>query len=139
MAIDINKIKLPAQKLNELKVGLVYLFGSEAEGTAGPLSDVDIGIVFTDPKIARGDTSKIYNELYNILTDFFDMSNFRNMDIVFLERASLELRFDVISHGVVLFEISSDFRMDFEERIAALYRDFKPLLQEFNSSILARI
>ena len=42
MVFDINKIKLPAQKLNELKVGLVYLFGSEAEGTAGPLSDVDI-------------------------------------------------------------------------------------------------
>ena len=139
MAFDINKIKLPTDKLNELKVGLVYLFGSEAEETAGPLSDVDIGIVFADPKITRGDTLKIYNELYNMLTDFFDMRNFRNMDIVFLERASLELRFDVISHGVVLFEISSDFRMDFEEHVAALYRDFKPLLQEFNSSILARI
>lgn len=139
MAVDVNKIKLPADKLKELKVGLVYLFGSEAEGTAGPLSDVDIGIVFVDPKIVRGDTTKTYNELYNILTDHFDMSNFRNMDIVFLERASLELSFDVITHGIQLFEISQDFRMDFEERISALYRDFMPILKANNEAVLAKI
>lgn len=139
MAVDINKIKLPADKFKELNVGLVYLFGSEAEGTAGPLSDVDIGIVFTDPKIVRGDTLDIYNKLYYILTDHFDMSNFRNMDIVFLERASTELNFDVISHGTPLFEISQDFRMDFEERIAALYRDFMPILKANNEAVLAKI
>lgn len=139
MAVDIGKIKLPVDKLKELKVGLVYLFGSEAEGTAGPLSDVDIGIVFTNPKIVRGNTIKIYNELYNILTDHFDMSNFRNMDIIFLERASTELDFNVISHGVLLFEISQDFRMDFEERIAALYRDFMPILRANNEAVLAKI
>lgn len=139
MTVDISKIKLPADKLKELKVGLVYLFGSEAEGTSGPLSDVDIGVVFVDPKIARGDTSKIYNELYNILTDHFDMRNFRNMDIVFLGRASLELNFDVISHGVPLFETSQDFRMNFEERIAALYRDFRPILKANNEAVLAKI
>lgn len=139
MAVDINKIKLLADKLKSLNVGLVYLFGSEAEGTAGPLSDVDIGIVFTDPKIARGNITEIYNKLYNILTDYFDMRNFRNMDIVFLERASTELNFDVISHGVPLFEITQDFRTNFEERIAALYRDFMPILKANNEAVLAKI
>lgn len=139
MVVDISKIKLPVDKLKELGVGLVYLFGSEAEGTAGPLSDVDIGVVFIDPRIARGDTLDIYNKLYYILTDYFDMSNFRNMDIVFLERASTELNFDVISHGVTLFEISTDFRMDFEERISALYRDFMPILKANNEAVLAKI
>lgn len=133
------KIKLPEDKLRELKVALVYLFGSQAEGTAGPSSDIDVGVVFADPKIARGDTLDIYNKLYDILTDVFDMSNFRTLDIVFLERASLELRFDAISHGLVLFEISSEFRADFEERTEALYRDFKPLLNEFDRAILERI
>ena len=139
MTVDMGKIKLPANKLKELNIGLVYLFGSEAEGTAGPLSDVDIGVVFTDTRIARGDTLDIYNKLYYILTDHFDMSNFRNMDIVFLERASLELRFDAISHGVPLFEISTDFRMNFEERVTALYRDFLPILKANNEAVLARI
>ena len=139
MGIDLSKIKLPDDKLNELKVGLIYLFGSYAEGFAGPKSDIDIGIVFTDPAIAKGDTLKIYNKLYDLFSDIFDLSGFKNMDIVFLERVGLELRFDAISHGVVLFETSSDFRMQFEEHIAAFYRDFKPLLREFNNAVLARI
>ncbi|MDO8569732.1 MAG: nucleotidyltransferase domain-containing protein [bacterium] len=139
MSIDVKTIKLPEERLRKLDVALVYLFGSQAEGVAGPLSDIDIGVVFADPKIARGDTLRIYNELYNLLTDHFDMSNFRNIDIVFLERAPLELQFDAISHGITLFEISTDFRMNFEERTSALYRDFKPLLNEFNQAVLARI
>lgn len=134
-----NKIKLPTEKLQGLKVALVYLFGSRAEGVAGPSSDIDVGIMFSDPTITKGNTSEIYGKLYDIFSDVFDMSNFRNMDIVFLERAPLELRFDIISHGKVLFEISRDFRLDFEERTAALYRDFKPLLQEFNRAVLERI
>lgn len=137
--INYKNIRLPADELKKLKVGLVYLFGSHAEGVAGPASDYDIGIVFTDSTIVRGNTIEIYNALYNTFSDIFDLSNFKAIDIVFLERAPLELRFDVISHGVVLFEISPEFRADFEERVEMLYRDFKPLLDEFDRTILERI
>lgn len=139
MEVDAKKIELPAEKLKELKVGLVYLFGSQAEGAAGPASDFDVGIVFTDHEIIFGNTTEVYNALYDIFSELFDLSNFRNIDIVFLERASLELRFDVISHGKILFETSQEFRADFEDRIEALYRDFKPLLDEFNRTILERV
>src|SRR3989344_3943286 len=101
-----SDIKLSEDKLKKLGVGLVYLFGSQAEGTAGPSSDFDIGVVFLDPSARRGDTSKLYQSLYEIFSDAFDLSSFRSMDIVFLERASLELRFDAISREIVLFEIS---------------------------------
>ncbi len=134
-----QKIELPADKLKKLKVGLVYLFGSRAEGTAGPSSDYDIGVVFTDPTIVRGDTTGVYNILFDIFSGVLDLSDFRSVDIVFLERASLELRFDAIRHGVVLFEISSEFRAEFEERVSMLYRDFRPLLDEFNRAILERV
>ena len=133
------KISLPAEKLRALKVGLIYLFGSRAEGVAGPSSDFDVGIVFTDPAIARGNTTEVYNALYDIFSDVFDLSNFRNIDIVFLERAPLELRFDAISHGAPLFEFSQEFRLNFEERTGALYRDFKPILKELNRVVLEKI
>jgi len=133
------KIPLPAEKLRALKVGLVYLFGSRAEGVAGPSSDFDVGIVFTDPSIARGNTMEIYHALYDIFSDVFDLSNFRNVDIVFMERAPSELRFDVISHGTPLFEISPEFRLNFEERTETLYRDFKPILNECNRVVLEKI
>ncbi len=134
-----SDIKLPEDKLKKLEVGLVYLFGSQAEGTAGPSSDFDLGVVFSDPNALRGDTSELYQSLYEIFSDAFDLSGFRSMDIVFLERASLELRFDAISHGAALFEISPEFREKFEEHTGALYRDFRPLLKEFDRAILERI
>lgn len=139
MRFGIIKKEIPAEKLKALQVGLLYLFGSRAEGIAGPSSDIDVGLVFVDPKIVKGNTTKIYGELFDICSEVFDLSNFRTIDIVFLERATLELRFDAISHGVVLFEISSDFRLTFEERTAALYRDFKPILDGFNRAVLERV
>ncbi len=139
MRFDIQKKEIQAEKLKVLQIGLVYLFGSHAEGVAGLSSDIDIGVVFTDPSVARGNTTRVYNKLFDIFSEAFDMSNFRTIDIVFLERASLELRFDAISHGALLFEHSADFRLDFEERTAALYRDFRPLLKEFNRAVLEKI
>lgn len=137
--LPIQRKPIPAERLKELGVGVVYLFGSQAEGLAGPASDIDVGVVLVDPKRTAGSTAELYNALYEIFSDVFDMSNFRTLDIVFLERASLELRFDAISHGTVLFEASPEVRLDFEERTAALYRDFRPLLEKFNRAVLKRV
>lgn len=139
MQLNIIKKEIPVEKMKELQVGLVYLFGSYAEGVAGPGSDIDVGVVVADKTLVKGSITEIYDKLFDIFTDVFDMSNFKTIDIVFLDRAPLELCFDVISHGTVLYELSTEFRVDFEERIEALYRDFYPILQEFNRAVLARI
>ncbi len=133
---DINKIQLPIGELKHLKVGLVYLFGSHAEGVAGKLSDVDIGVVFSDPRVSSRDTLEVYNILFDIFSLALDTEN---VDIVFLERAFLELRFDVISHGKILFMESDDFRYDFEHRTTMLYADFKPVLNNFDNAVLSRL
>ena len=117
---------------------VVYLFGSQAEGVAGPMSDIDIGIV-CDSTNQKCDVSDVYQRLYDIFTDVFDMSGFRDIDIVMLERAPLELRFDAITHGKIIFETDPELRSDFEERTAELYRDFKPLREESNRAVLQRI
>ena len=136
---NIIRKEMPIEKLKELRVGLVYLFGSHAEGVAGSGSDIDVGVVVTDKSLVKGGITEIYNMLFDIFTDVFDMSDFKTIDIVFLDRAPLELCFDVISHGIVLYEASPEFRLDFEDHIEALYRDFYPILQKFNRAILQRI
>ncbi len=123
------------QILQRLGVSLVYQFGSSAEGKSSPLSDVDIGIVFTDKSSLNKDFSQIYNQLYDIFTDVFPG---RKIDIVFLQKSSLELRFDVIKHGKILFAASSADKFNFEERTMLFYADFKPLLNEFNEAIVNR-
>ncbi len=139
MFLPIQRKPIPRDELCKLDVSVVYLFGSHAEGFAGPASDIDVGVVLSNSSSLHRDTTKLYQALYDLFTDIFDMRDFRNIDIVFLDRASLELRFDAITHGKVLFEKNADIRLNFEERTAALYRDFKPLLEESNRGVLQRI
>lgn len=127
--------KLQIQNLQKLKVRLAYLFGSHAEGKSLSFSDVDIGLVFRSEKMLDKDIGEIYNQLYDIFTDVF---RGKKVDIVFLHKASLELRFDAMSHGKVLYAGSNEDRFDFEEKTMLLYADFKPILEEFNRAILNR-
>ncbi|MBI3815432.1 MAG: nucleotidyltransferase domain-containing protein [Nitrospinae bacterium] len=124
------------KKLQYLDVSLVYLFGSYAEEKGHPLSDIDIAVVFSYKKRLKKDVGKIYNELYFLFSDIFMK---KNIDIIFLQKASLELRFDVIRHGKIIYRSSEDERLIFEDQVAMLYMDFKPILNEFNEAILSRI
>jgi predicted nucleotidyltransferase len=131
--IYLNKTQI--EKLQKLHVNLVYLFGSYAEGKEHDFSDLDIGIVFFY-NVLHSNLSNTYNELYYIFTDVLPN---KSIDIVFIQRAGLELCFDVISHGKIIYESSTTARLDFEEKIMIMYADFKPILNEFNAAILNRI
>jgi predicted nucleotidyltransferase len=133
------KTQLEQQTIEELRalgVGLLYLFGSVAEGTYHGLSDIDIGIVLEDPKPLDENSFELYNRLYDILTDAFHQGD---VDIIFLQAAGLEVCCDAIRHGHLLFAASSQARYEFEERVTILYADFKQLLDEFNKAVLERI
>lgn len=122
-------------KLQALGVRVVYLFGSSAENYRQPQSDVDIGVVLADRE-AGLNISKLYNALYDMFTDVFPG---QEIDLVFLQRAGLELNFDVISHGRAIYESPQADRPSFEERVQLLYADFKPLLNNFDRAVLGKI
>ena len=124
------------EHLQRLHVSLVYLFGSLAEGKDQPLSDVDIGVVFFSNFIHRENFNKVYNELYDIFTNVYPEES---IDIVFLQKAGLELCFDAITNGQILYEFSKDERFQFEEKINIFFADFNPLLREFDKAIMNRI
>lgn len=132
--LELSKSQI--KKLQYLDVSLVYLFGSCAEKKVHPFSDIDIGIVFSNKKKLKKDMGKIYNELYFLFGNIFRK---KNIDIIFLQKASLELRFDVIRHGRIIYRASEDEKQIFEDRVTMLYMDFKPILSEFNEAILSRI
>lgn len=122
------------QRLEVLGVAAVYLFGSHAERVASERSDVDVGIVVQHAQQLAGDTMPLYLALFDIFSERVPDSN--RLDIVFLQRAPLELRFDVVANGVPLFAASENARLDFEERTTLAYCDFQPILREFDRSIL---
>ncbi len=131
------RIDIPtSDRLQSLGVSLVYLFGSVAEGTAHDLSDIDLGIVLRDPRMLEGKSFDLYNDLFDILTDAFFP---RQIDIVFLQAAGLEVCADAVRHGRLLFASSVDAHYQFEEKTIILFADFKPLLDRFNQAVLERI
>ncbi len=125
-----------SERLQDSGVSVAYLFGSVAEGTAHDLSDIDIGIVLQHPRRLEEGSFDLYNELYDILTDAFPS---REIDIVFLQAAGLEVCAYAIKNGRLLFASSADARYQFEEKTTILYADFKPLLDRFNRAVLERI
>jgi len=127
-----NQIK----KLKRFNIGIVYLFGSFVDNLQTENSDIDIGIITIKQIKNNKIRNKTYIELYEIFSNIFKK---RNIDLVFLDRTNLELKFDVIKHSKVLYEISSEFRLDFEEKTNIMYVDFKPILNEFNNAIIGNI
>lgn len=125
-------------QLKLLGVRTVYLFGSRAQGIAGPLSDYDFAVLTEKSGHRRGD--QLYDALYDIFAPLCPRTCENDViDIVFLNEMSLELRFHVIRYGKILFDADPLARGRFEEQTLEEYCDFHPILNMFDKTILASI
>ncbi|HFD40587.1 MAG TPA: nucleotidyltransferase domain-containing protein [Anaerolineae bacterium] len=129
MHIREYRIRLQADnpKLAEIferrQVTLAYLFGSQATGQAGPLSDVDIAVLLP-PGTPASRWSAIQLALTN---DLIDLLGCNQVDVVVLNRAPPLLADRVVRYGQVLFESDPLQRVRFETETLRRYLDTKPL------------
>ena len=128
------------KKLLNLGVEVVYLFGSYAENMQHPLSDVDFAVLMTDPRTVspKRSTLELYQKLFDVLAPHVPAGT-KDIDIVFLQRAPLELQDNVTRLGKVLFERDPETRLDFAARTMLRYADFASLRILFDQAILQRI
>ncbi len=128
-------------KIKSLGINIIYLFGSEAQGTANFASDVDFGIVFDDPSpiFDHKKYSALYDQISDLISEIFPKYSNRQVDLVFIQRASYLLQFEVIKHGKILFENDPEFRADYELKVMQNYYDIKPLLEKYYQATLERI
>ena len=125
------------EELTALGVGVLYLYGSRAQGTARENSDYDVGVVFTDPTKADLDLDH-HNALYDVLSAIFpDMVHGPKLDIAILQRANAKLQIDAIQHGLVLFESNPHIRADYEESVIKRYDDYRFLQREYENATFA--
>ncbi len=111
------------------EVLLVYLFGSRVSGPAGPASDVDLAVLLN----RRADTPGLRAYLsHNLAAQFPDLA----LDVVFLNGATIELAFAVISQGVLLYQQDTAQRVEYEARVMGLYGDYLPVLRQQRRGIL---
>lgn len=109
------------------EVKLVYLFGSQANGKIGPLSDYDFA-VYLDEK----DSLKRFNLRLKLAGDISKKLKNNNIDLVVLnDIAGPELKYNIIKDGILLFE-KEPFKILVEPKIITEYIDFHDSLLKYN-------
>jgi predicted nucleotidyltransferase len=116
----------------DLRVDCAWLFGSVARGEAGPLSDVDIAVLF-DTAIASQDRMAIATALVEKLERIDG-----RVDLALLDEASPLLRDRVFRHGILLLERDTRRRVAFEAQAIQEYLDFQPLAAIYDRALIAR-
>jgi len=99
---------------------LAYLFGSLARGTAGPLSDVDVAVLFDRRCDAPGEHGELQDALSRALGS-------DRIDLVRLDMAPPPLRYRIIRDGRLIMCRDHGVRQGFETATVMQYLDFKPL------------
>lgn len=112
----------------------VYLFGSQARGTAHGLSDVDVAVLLTEAL----DNGQRFDRVLSIGAALEERLP-SAVDVVDLRRAPPLLRFRIIQNGQVVVERDRTKRCLFQMRTMNTYYDAKPYLQMQQDAAIRRI
>lgn len=124
-------------QLKKLGVILVYVFGSQVEGFATPLSDLDIGVVFKDPKKYEDNTLEAYQVLYRLFSKLFP--HVPEVDVVFLQFASIALQAKAALQGQSLYMANPTTHFNYRQEIMRRHADLQPYMERHYAAILNRI
>ena len=116
------------------RVVLAYLFGSQARGTAGPLSDVDVAVLFSDdvPKEKQFDKRLKIGSAITLLLH-------KDTDVIGLNAAPPLLKHRAVLHGDPIFVKDKSVQRSFELRVLQEYEDFSYHLKNSHELIKRRI
>jgi uncharacterized protein len=120
---------LPAALVRFPGVELVYLFGSQVGGETGPMSDYDLAVLLDGAEDPFTVQAEFQHEMAVLLGT-------ERVDVVILDRAPVELAYQIISTGRVLYQRDNFTRVEFEARTLSLYCDYLPYLRAYKNQIL---
>lgn len=130
-AVNLDEISNVLNGDNNIVFALV--FGSQANGQANQLSDVDIG-VFTKDDISLLGLGRIVSTLEKI--------GVKEVDLVVLNdlyKRKPNFAFQVISSAKLLFTKDEDLFVDFKKNVFLYYMDAKPLIDMVKAGMNKRI
>lgn len=108
----------------------VYLFGSAAVDGETNFSDIDLGIVDSNPSIQEKKVD-IYADLV--------LQGFEKVDIVFFNSADLVLQFEIIRHNKLIYRKEQFDHGELFSKTIRKYFDFEPYLKRQRKKIKKRI
>jgi len=121
--------------LKENQVVLAYLFGSAAKGKIGPLSDIDIAVLFSD-KVKKED---YFDRRLKLALEIDRVLGIYRTEIVCLNEAPPLLKHRVVFQGVLIFALDSKLKRTFELRVLQEYEDFNYYLERSYQIMKSRL
>lgn len=107
-------------------IAAAYLFGSHAQGRAGPMSDVDIAILLR--KNAPRGRHLLHEEDY-IAYRASRILSVKQVDIISLNGQGLVFQHNVLRTGRLFYDVDPLFRVRFEMAVISEFCDFEPTLR----------
>ena len=101
-------------------VVLAYLFGSAARGETGPLSDVDIAVLFSG-KVKEND---YFDKRLRLSSKINEILGIFKTEVVVLNQVPPLLKHRAVFYGISIFGSNPKLRRDFELRVLQEYEDF---------------
>jgi hypothetical protein len=116
------------------RIILVYLFGSKARNTDSKISDIDIAVL-----LENNEEDDLKDLILALIFEFSKLFKSDKIDLLLLNRASLAIQYRVISEGKILYQINSELRCNYEEKVVKLYLDFKKFEEEYYKAMHQRV
>ncbi|HET9211569.1 MAG TPA: nucleotidyltransferase domain-containing protein [Thermoanaerobaculia bacterium] len=122
-AIEAKLRELLSRNAEREGIAAAYLFGSVARGTAGPRSDVDVGVLYEEdpPLTLEGLGLRLEGDLESLLG--------KPVQLVVLNRAPVDLAIRVIRDGRLLVDRDRSKRIRFEVKTRFDFWDLEPYLR----------
>ena len=108
------------------RLSLIYLFGSKARGRDTLLSDTDIAILLENDKEIN-----LRKLILDLIFEFSYAFNSDKIDLLILNNAGLDIQYNVVSEGKILYQLTEDTRCNYETRVIKLYFDFQKYEVEY--------
>lgn len=116
-------------------IKLTYLFGSQAKHQAGPLSDIDIGILI-DPALCDSERHSVWKQAFVALVKALHTDE---IDLVDLSCAPPALIRSIVDNGRLVLDRDPVLRVGFVRDSIINYLDTKPLREELSRGLTRRL
>jgi len=130
----INKY-ITFNRLGNNRIVLLYLFGSEARGTAHKESDIDIGVLF-DKKTKESQYLQLEGRLIELFSNFYPK---KEINVVNLNISSPLLKQAAILEGKLLYKRSDEARIFFEINTLREYEEYSHLAKIYNKFLNSKV
>ena len=112
----------------------VYLFGSYVREDFRDSSDIDLAFLL-DESHYKEDPLKAITPAH-IIAAKAGLELNREVDVLVLNSASLEMACEIVTHGQCVFEPDPERRLQYELKIKGMYLDFRPFIEELRAKRL---